>query len=146
MSEETLVLETPSYQKIGLLQSGSFGDVFACSFASGGVVAVKSIHKANVVELFDCYEKDLISFEIKLMMTISSDGKEFLLGCLDSFQTQDYVHVVMELALDGDLFGYCSTDAMVENPLLLKNAMVQMVASVKQLHDMGIVHRYQYLT
>jgi len=75
---------------------------------------------------------------------LTSAGCQYTCPLLGVYRDEQTTHIVMELASEGDLFSWCCSP-FLSAPGLEREALVRLVArqiidSVRQLHDLSIVH------
>ncbi|KNC46086.1 CAMK/RAD53 protein kinase [Thecamonas trahens ATCC 50062] len=119
------------------LGSGAFAQVkLGYDLASGEQVAVKiiDIHKFRLNKHL---RQESLMDEVKVLQAISHKG---IVRIIDSFKTERYLYLVLELVTGGELF-----DRIIERGRLTEassaSLMVQLTDAVAYLHSVGIVHR-----
>lgn len=138
ISLETLALEVPFeqlYEKDRRIASGSFGTVYTCrNLKNQNVYAVKVIDRSDLKKTDD----DAVFREVKILRKVR--GTPNIMELVDFFVATATLHVVMEYAAGGDVFGrlarrksYTEEDARQLAKVLLR--------TVAALHEKRIVHR-----
>ncbi len=98
------------------------------------VVAVKKISKAQ----FDASNKDRVLREKKVLQVASHSP--WLVGLSYAFQDKDFLFLAMEYVPGGDLRGLLKNIGTLEESMA-KFYLVEMIACVEALHNLGFVHR-----
>merc|ERR1711872_783302 len=113
---------------------GGFGVVYAAERKSDGLeVAVKEVSKD-----IDMLTEDNIPLEVALMEQVSDVPG--VIKLLDYFDTADSFYVVMERFNSKDLFDFITEQGpLPEN--LAKDLFMQLVDTVNECHEKGVVHR-----
>ncbi|CAI7458343.1 CGH_1_collapsed_G0049200.mRNA.1.CDS.1 [Saccharomyces cerevisiae] len=129
-----------------VMGEGAYGKVNLCIHNKEHyIVVIKMIFKERI--LVDTWVRDrklgTIPSEIQIMATLNKNSQENILKLLDFFEDDDYYYI--ETPVHGetgsiDLFDVIEFKKdMVEHEAKL--VFKQVVASIKHLHDQGIVHR-----
>ncbi|EJS41789.1 psk2p [Saccharomyces arboricola H-6] len=140
---------TKKFSDFTILQvmgEGAYGKVNLCIHNKEHyIVVIKMIFKERI--LVDTWVRDrklgTIPSEIQIMATLNKNSQENILKLLDFFEDDDYYYI--ETPVHGetgsiDLFDVIEFKKdMVEHEAKL--VFKQVVASIKHLHDQGIVHR-----
>merc|ERR1712142_919126 len=113
---------------------GGFGVVYAAERKSDGLeVAVKEVSKD-----IDMLTEDNIPLEVALMEQVNDVPG--VIKLLDYFDTADSFYVVMERFNSKDLFDFITEQGpLPEN--LAKDLFMQLVDTVNECHERGVVHR-----
>ncbi|XP_030524844.1 calcium-dependent protein kinase 26 isoform X1 [Rhodamnia argentea] len=115
---------------------GQFGVIRACSDKlTGEVLACKSIAKDRLVTPDDLRS---VKLEIEIMSRLS--GHPNVVNLKAVYEEEDYVHLLMELCVGGELFHQLEKHGSfseMEARVLFK----QLMQVIKYCHDNGIVHR-----
>merc|ERR1711887_528846 len=113
---------------------GGFGVVFAAERRSDGLeVAVKEVSKDK-----DTLVNENVPLEVALMQQVNDVPG--VIKLLDYFDTADCFYVVMERFNSKDLFDFISEQGpLPEN--LAKDLFMQLVDTVSECHEKGVVHR-----
>jgi len=113
---------------------GGFGVVYAAERKSDGLeVAVKEVSKD-----IDMLTEDNIPLEVALMQQVNDVPG--VIKLLDYFDTADSFYVVMERFNSKDLFDFITEQGpLPEN--LAKDLFMQLVDTVNECHEKGVVHR-----
>jgi len=113
---------------------GGFGVVYAAERKSDGLeVAVKEVSKD-----IDMLTEDNIPLEVALMEQVNDVPG--VIKLLDYFDTADSFYVVMERFNSKDLFDFITEQGpLPEN--LAKDLFMQLVDTVNECHEKGVVHR-----
>lgn len=115
---------------------GQFGVIRACSDKfSGEILACKSIAKDKLVTSNDTCS---VKLEIEIMTRLS--GHPNIVNLRAVYEEEDYVHLLMELCVGGELFHRLEKHGRFSETqarFLFRHLM----EVVKYCHDHGIVHR-----
>merc|ERR1712058_43644 len=113
---------------------GGFGVVYSAGRKSDGLeVAVKEVSKD-----IDMLTEDNIPLEVALMQQVNDVPG--VIKLLDYFDTADSFYVVMERFNSKDLFDFITEQGpLSEN--LAKDLFMQLVDTVNECHEKGVVHR-----
>merc|ERR1711942_246697 len=113
---------------------GGFGVVFSAERKSDGLeVAIKEVSKD-----IDMLTEDNIPLEVALMQQVNDVPG--VIKLLDYFDTADSFYVVMERFNSKDLFDFITEQGpLPEN--LAKDLFMQLVDTVNECHEKGVVHR-----
>ncbi|KAL4955056.1 cytochrome P450 [Aspergillus filifer] len=124
------------YRILQQLGKGHFATVYLCvERATGTQFAVKVFEKR--VGDSQKSQNDSLMQEIGLLMSVSHHN---LLCLKDTFDENDGVYLVLELAPEGELFNMIiSKQKFTENEA--RHIFLQLFEGLKYLHDRGIVHR-----
>ncbi|KAL4933602.1 cytochrome P450 [Aspergillus undulatus] len=124
------------YRVLQQLGKGHFATVYLCvERATGTQYAVKVFEKRTGDSQKS--QNDSLMQEIGLLMSVSHRN---LLCLKDTFDENDGVYLVLELAPEGELFNMIvSKQKFTENEA--RHIFLQLFEGLKYLHDRGIVHR-----
>ncbi|KAL3477836.1 cytochrome P450 [Aspergillus californicus] len=124
------------YRVMQQLGKGHFATVYLCvERATGTHYAVKMFEKRPGDSQKS--QNDSLMQEIGLLMGVSHRN---LLCLKDTFDENDGVYLVLELAPEGELFNMIITkQKFTENEA--RHIFLQLLEGLKYLHDRGIVHR-----
>jgi len=113
---------------------GGFGVVFAAERRSDGLeVAVKEVSKDK-----DTLINENVPLEVALMQQVNDVPG--VIKLLDYFDTPDCFYVVMERFNSKDLFDFISEQGPLPEDLA-KDLFMQLVDTVSECHEKGVVHR-----
>lgn len=119
-----------------ILGTGNYGTVRECSHrVSGTKYAVKSINKSKVSRL------DHVKREVQLLKAVDHPN---IMKMIDSFEDEDYVHIVTEICTGVELFDLVVDNTTDYGCLPEDQAMSiikALLESVQYLHSKDIVHR-----
>jgi serine/threonine protein kinase len=137
-------MDQNGYQHQMDIQFGNTSKVTVAKTVTGDLVAIKSIPKSFVVQLYrqSATKLNLVKDEVTAMSTISSP---WLVALYDVFQTHDQIHLVQEFCSQGDLFTYLMHREVLLFDLEYDLIVRQMVVCVQELHRHGFMHRYAIL-
>lgn len=131
--ESGLTLLNSKYKFVQQIQKGSFGRVsLAFDTVNGCHVALKAMHKSKDVELMARHEIDVLR---KL-----GHANKHICQLLDSFDTADFVVLVLEYCANGDLFDMIhsgSSPSSVE----VYNLAKEIHSGLLYCHSLDIYHR-----
>ncbi|KAH5388696.1 hypothetical protein HBI33_045350 [Parastagonospora nodorum] len=118
------------------LGKGHFASVYLCVEKSTGLrYAVKKFEKRTGPG--EKSKVDGLQQEIAVLMGVSHPA---LLCLKDTFNEDDGVYLILELATEGELFNWIVMKQKLTEPEARK-VFVQLFQAVKYLHDRNIVHR-----
>merc|ERR1711970_1064259 len=113
---------------------GGFGVVYAAARKTDGLeVAVKEVSKD-----IDMLTDDNIPLEVALMQQVNNVPG--VIKLLDYFDTADYFYVVMERFNSKDLFDFITEQGPLPEHLA-RDLFMQLVDTVSECHEKGVVHR-----
>ena len=131
------------YQLMRKLGSGAYGVVYsACCIITPSLdrsardYAVKVMRKAAMTSRV----RHLVRREIALHRLMSDHPG--VVSVLDTFEDRNYVYIVMDQCLGGDLFGKIAEEKVFfKNDELVKSLFIQMVDAVHACHRKSVFHR-----
>merc|ERR1711892_1224241 len=113
---------------------GGFGVVYAAERKSDGLeVAVKEVSKD-----MDTLTNNNVPLEVALMQQVNDVPG--VIKLLDYFDTTDSFYIVMERFTSKDLFDFISEQGPLPEALA-RDLFMQLVDTVSECHDKGVVHR-----
>lgn len=116
------------------IQKGSFGKVtLAIDVLTNRKVAMKAMHKTKEVEA-------MARHEIRVLQKLGH-GNEHICQLLDSFDTEDFVVLVLEYCANGDLFDMIHSGASTPSAVDVWNLAKEMYSGLNYSHSLGIYHR-----
>eukprot|EP00656_Telonema_subtile_P003488 TRINITY_DN11596_c0_g1_i7.p1 TRINITY_DN11596_c0_g1~~TRINITY_DN11596_c0_g1_i7.p1 ORF type:complete len:470 (+),score=109.62 TRINITY_DN11596_c0_g1_i7:138-1547(+) len=119
-----------------LLGVGSFAKVYKGTCRNTGTqVAIKVVDKKKVAITTSTREHD-IEDEFKILKNLKHPG---VIQVCDVFNTTNLLYIVLERAVGGELFDEVLECVYIESDA--RHVFLQLVESVKYLHDNGVVHR-----
>lgn len=132
------------FKPLKVLGAGGFGEVYLCRYTQGkddvdkkvSYVAVKTMKKAGLNFKLQGREAKYL---IQNSFPVNPDRGSYLVGCLCTFQTPNYVFVVMELLTGGSLADIMERTILTEDVVRMYAA--QIFLAILDLHARGIVHR-----
>ena len=125
-----------SFYKYGrLIGKGAFGKVnIGLQVLTGRIVAIKSFNKKK---LKNEQAKTKILYEIELMKNLRHSS---VVKLLDTFETKDYLLIIMENVSGGDLLTFVKKRTKL-NEKICKYIFKQLLLSLKFIHSKNIIHR-----
>ena len=125
-----------SFYKYGrLIGRGAFGKVnLGLHILTGRIVAIKSFNKNN---LKNERAKSKIYHEINLMKNLRHSS---VVKLLDSFETKNYILIIMENISGGDLLSFVKKRTKL-NEKICKFIFKQLLQAIKYIHTKNIIHR-----
>ena len=125
-----------SFYKYGrLIGKGAFGKVnLGLHILTGRIVAIKSF---NIKKLKNERAKAKIYHEINLIKSLRHSS---VVKILDTFETKDYILIVMENISGGDLLSFVKKRTKL-NEKICKFIFKQLLQSLKFIHSKNIIHR-----
>ena len=124
-----------SYYKIGRsIGRGAFGKVnLALHILSGHLVAIKSFNKKK-----NNFPINRIKYEIKIMQKLRNNKK--IVKLLEYFENEKYFFIIMENIIGGNLLNAINKMNKLSEELS-RNIFIQLIETIKYIHNKGIVHR-----
>ncbi|CUM66820.1 uncharacterized protein PRCAT00004504001 [Priceomyces carsonii] len=120
------------YKHISKLQEGSFGRVtLAIDTETNDKVAVKAMYKSNA--------KEIARHEIKMLSKLGKGG-ENICQLLDSFETVDFVILILEYCHNGDLYDLIHSSVNI-SALDIWNIAKELSNALNYAHSQGVYHR-----
>ncbi|KAI9839660.1 MAG: hypothetical protein M1819_002286 [Sarea resinae] len=124
------------YQILEQLGKGHFATVFLCIERSSGMrYAVKKFEKRPGRS--DKSKNDGLQQEIAVLKSVSHPN---LLCLKDTFDEEDGVYIVLELAAEGELFNWIVMKQKLSEDEARK-VFIQLFQGIQYLHERNIVHR-----
>ena len=125
-----------SFYKYGrLIGKGAFGKVnLGLHILTGRIVAIKSF---NLKKLKNERAKAKIYHEINLMKNLRHSS---VVKLLDTFETKNYILIVMENISGGDLLSFVKKRTKL-NEKICKFIFKQLLQAIKYIHSNNIIHR-----
>ena len=125
-----------SFYKYGrLIGKGAFGKVnLGLHILTGRIVAIKSFNKNN---LKNERAKSKIYHEINLMKNLRHSS---VVKLLDTFETKNYILIVMENISGGDLLSFVKKRTKL-NEKICKFIFKQLLQAIKYIHTKNVIHR-----
>ena len=118
-----------------LIGKGAFGKVnLGLHALTGRIVAIKSFNKSK---LKSERAKDKIYHEINLMKNLRH---KYIVKILDTFETENYILIVMENISGGDLLSFVKKRTKL-NEKISRYIFKQILEAIKYIHSKNIVHR-----
>jgi len=122
------------YEVKDVIGSGGFGVVYAAKRKSDGLeVAVKEVSKDS-----DTLTNNNVPLEVALMQQVNDVPG--VIKLLDYFDTADSFYIVMERFNSKDLFDFISEQGPLSEALS-RDLFSQLVNTVSECHEKGVVHR-----
>lgn len=126
------------YTILSKLGKGHFAEVYLCVEKSTGTkYAVKIFTKSSSSLKDDHSKTEGLQQEIAVLMSVSHPN---MLCLKDTFDEEKAVYLVLELAVEGELFNWIVMKQKLTEEETRK-VFIQLFQGVKYLHDRGIVHR-----
>jgi len=122
------------YEVRDVIGSGGFGVVYAAKRKSDGLeVAVKEVSKDS-----DTLTNNNVPLEVALMQQVNDVPG--VIKLIDYFDTADSFYIVMERFNSKDLFDFISAQGPLSEALS-RDLFSQLVNTVSECHEKGVVHR-----
>ncbi|EFR01803.1 CAMK/RAD53 protein kinase [Nannizzia gypsea CBS 118893] len=124
------------YKLFEMLGKGHFASVYLCAERSTGVkFAVKHFEKRpGAVQRLD---REALQQEISMLMSVNHPN---MLCLKDTFDENDGVYLVLELAPEGELFNWIIRHQKLTDEETRK-VFIQLFEGLKYLHERNIIHR-----
>lgn len=120
------------YRHLSLLQDGSFGKVtLAVNVENNTKVAVKAMYKSNSIRI--------ARHEIEILRKLGN-GNEHICQLVDSFETSDFVILILEYCANGDLYDLIHSSANL-SAVDIWNIAKELYGALKYAHNLGVYHR-----
>ncbi|KAI7830233.1 hypothetical protein BC939DRAFT_407070 [Gamsiella multidivaricata] len=118
------------------ISKGAFGSVFlAKKRATGDYYAVKVLKKSDMVA-----KNQVTNVKAERLILMNQTDSPFVVNLYFSFQSKDYLYLVMEYLNGGDCMALIK--AIVRLPEdWARNYLAEVVLGLEYLHNAGIVHR-----
>ncbi|KAF9917136.1 hypothetical protein BX616_001835 [Lobosporangium transversale] len=118
------------------ISKGAFGSVFlAKKRATGDYYAIKVLKKSDMVA-----KNQVTNVKAERLILMNQTDSPFVVKLYFSFQSKDYLYLVMEYLNGGDCMALIK--AIVRLPEdWARNYLAEVVLGLEYLHDAGIVHR-----
>lgn len=122
------------YKYVAPIQKGSFGCVtLAVDLELNIKVAIKAMHRKKEVE-------PMARHEIKILQTLGRENPN-ICQLLDSFETNDFVILVLEYCSSGDLHDVIHSNNGPPRAVDVWNLAREMYSGLSYAHSLGIYHR-----
>lgn len=123
-----------SFEKLELLGSGIFGNVYKVRYLNNGqIYAMKAINKANLKK------KQLINNAITECNILKQANNPFIIKLHFSFQTADHLYMVLDYCEGGDL-GFILREMSFEEEEA-KFYIAELITVIRYLHSMNVIYR-----
>ena len=133
MEPSGLPSEMSKYELIKEIGNGSFGQVFqAKDTTTGDIVAIKKISWPKQI---DKQKKIMTELEI-----LESCDSPYIVKCFGSYQTDDYLYIVLEYCNEGDLSAYIAERGALTEVEAIE-FLCQILNAFQVLIDKRIIHR-----
>ena len=121
-------------------QPGQFGVAHLCTHISSNETrAVKIISKARMVGQHRQYYLNAMQNEIDILQRLAKIGAPHIIKFYEYFEDASNLYLVLEMCSGGELFDHIQAIGHYsENDA--KKIILQMLKSVKTIHDLDIVH------
>lgn len=118
------------------ISKGAFGSVFlAKKRATGDYYAIKVLKKSDMIA-----KNQITNVKAERMILMTQTQSPFVVKLFFTFQSQDYLYLVMEYLPGGDCASLCKTlGGLTED--WTKYYIAEVVHGLEQLHQKGVVHR-----
>ncbi|KAL6768995.1 hypothetical protein ACKKBG_A17060 [Auxenochlorella protothecoides x Auxenochlorella symbiontica] len=128
-------LSMDDYEPLKLIGKGAFGEVRICrDRASGGLVAVKKLKKAEMVRRG---QVDHVRAERNVLAEVRHRA---VVRLLCSFQDEEMLYLVMEYMPGGDLMTLLIRQEILPEPMA-RFYLAQTVVALEAIHAAGYIHR-----
>lgn len=124
------------YEILKAISKGAFGSVFlARRKLTGDYVAIKCLKKTDMIA-----KNQVLNVKSERAVMMRQSDSPYVAQLYSSFQTKDYLYLVMEYLNGGD----CATLLQVLGTLgnqWSKRYIAEVIVGVEDLHQRGIIHR-----
>lgn len=123
-----------SFEKLELLGSGTFGNVFKVKYINNGhIYAMKAINKTNLKK------KQLTRLAITECNILKQANNPFIIKVHFSFQTADHLYIVLDYCEGGDL-GFILREMTLEEEEA-KFFIAELIIAIRYLHSMNVLYK-----
>lgn len=117
------------------ISKGAFGRVFlARKIATDDLYAVKVIKKSDMIR------KNMVNYVLAERRVMALSKTPFVVKLYFAFQSKDYLYLVMEYLIGGDLSSLMTATGYLEEPIA-KFYIAEAIAALEYLHSNNIIHR-----
>lgn len=128
-------LKFSDFEIMQLLGEGSFGKVFKVQKkTTGKVYAMKSMSKAQLIK------NNQVRYAVTEAQIMTKLDHCYVLKLMFTFQTPDYLHMVMELCEHGDLSQQLDVHQYLEENLA-RFITAQLILAMEHVHAKGVLYR-----
>lgn len=118
------------------ISKGAFGSVFlAKKRTTGDYYAIKVLKKSDMIA-----KNQITNVKAERMILMTQTQSPFVVKLFFTFQSQDYLYLVMEYLPGGDCASLCKTLGGLSEDWA-KYYIAEVVHGLEQLHQKGVVHR-----
>lgn len=128
----------PSIQDYSILKPisrGGYGRVYLASKKTTG-----DLYAIKVIKKDDIFRKNLEASVVAEQDAMLRAKHPFIVDLIFSFQSREYIYLVMEFLIGGDLGTQLSINGYFEEPTA-SHYIAEISLSIDYLHSIGIVHR-----
>ncbi|KAG0024501.1 hypothetical protein BGZ80_002061 [Entomortierella chlamydospora] len=118
------------------ISKGAFGSVFlAKKRATGDYFAIKVLKKSDMVA-----KNQVTNVKAERLILMNQTDSPFVVNLYFSFQSKDYLYLVMEYLNGGDCMALIKAIQRLPEDWA-RNYLAEVVLGLEYLHDAGVVHR-----
>jgi len=118
-----------------MIGEGSFGKVFRVKKkSSGAIYAMKSMKKATLIQ------DNQIRYAVTEAQIMKEMDNPYVLKLMYTFQTPEYLHMVMEMCEHGDLSQQLDHHQFFEESLA-RFIGAELILAMEHVHDKGVLYR-----
>lgn len=127
---------TKDYEIIKAISKGAFGSVFlAKRKLTGDYVAIKCLKKRDMIS-----KNQVLNVRSERAVMMRQTDSPYIAQLYNTFQTKDYLYLVMEYLNGGDCATLLKMLGTLEDKWA-KRYVAEMIVGINDLHKRGIIHR-----
>ncbi|PKC71781.1 kinase-like protein, partial [Rhizophagus irregularis] len=135
IGSKTKIPSIQDFEIIKPISRGAFGKVYlARKKTTGDLYAIKILKKVDMVR------KNMVNHVLAERRVLSLSRTPFVVKLYYAFQSQDYLYLVMEYLIGGDLSSLLQNFERFEEEMA-KMYTAEVVLALEYLHNNGITHR-----
>lgn len=124
------------YEAVKPISKGAFGSVFlAKKKSTGDYVAIKVLKKSDMIA-----KNQVLNVRAERAIMMSQSDSPYVVQLIESFQSANYLYLVMEYLNGGDLATLLKNIGSLPD-VWAKQYIAEVIVEVDDLHQKGIIHR-----
>lgn len=128
-------LTIKDFEIVKPISKGAFGRVFlAKKRATNDLFAIKVIRKSDMIR------KNMVTHVLAERRVMALSKTPFVVKLYFAFQSKEYLYLVMEYLIGGDLSSLLQATGYLEEPIA-KFYIAEAIAALEYLHSNSIIHR-----